>query len=185
MKKIFLVFTCLIFASCAAKQAIPIDFDAGVPTLNNLSRGELNLACDDAKYLVGMFMNYDGIIFEYTAVQIAYPDNAGNYDESKKKLFRLVADEYQNFQERILAPYRNNKDAFAKVLSTVINTDAQNVFSASFINYLGLTNQNGLDNYINATFCGDKKVKEFLSPSDIDNNQMELAIVEKLKKLKK
>lgn len=183
--RFIIIFICLVFVSCSSKQVIPLDFDAGIPTLNNLSRGELNLACDDARYLVGMFMNHDGIIFEYTAVQIAYPSYIKDFKESKKKLFTLVADEYQNFQERILAPYRNNADAYAKVHSTVIDTDAQNVFSASFMNYLGLTDESGLDEYINVTFCGEKRTKKFLSPSDVDNAQLEFAIIEKLKEFKK
>lgn len=186
MKKIFFICVCLITtAGCASKPVLLEDSDAGLPTLNNLSRGELNLACEDARYLEKLFLSHEGVIFEFTAVKIAYPQEIESFDPGRKGLFDLIDTEYKDFQGRILAPYKNNAEAYGKVEATVISVDVGNVFKAAFLNYLGLMDTAKLGEYIRVSFCGNSKTEEFMSPADVGNSQIHSAILAKLKKLKK
>lgn len=185
MRKIYFIFVCLLFTGCASKAVTPLDFEGGLTTLNNLSRGELNLACDDAAFLIKLFDSHDGVIFKYTAMKIAYPNETEKYAGSDKDLYNAVYGEYKNFEERILAPFTNNSEAYRKVAATVINTDIRNVFNASFFRYLGLMDKMMLDEYVKVTFCGGKRSDSFMSPADVDVKLLQEAILRKLKELKK
>lgn len=186
MRKIYFIFVCLLFAGCASKVVAPLDFEGGLTTLNNLSRGELNLACDDAAFLVKLFDSHDGVIFKYTAMKIAYPKEAQEeHTGSDMDLYNAVYGEYNNFEARILAPFTNDREAYGKVAATVVNTDIRNVFSASFIRYLGLMDKTMLDEYVQVAFCGGKRSDNFMSPADVDDKLLQEAILRKLKELKK
>lgn len=185
MRKIVLLFVFLSFIGCASKAVVPLEFEGGLPTLNNLSRGELNLACDDASFLIRLFDSHDGVIFKYTSMKIAYPKTTQEHASSDKDLYNAVNGEYKNFEERILAPFTNNQEAYRKVAATVVNTDIRNVFNASFMRYLGLMDKAMLDEYIHATFCGGKRTNNFMAPSDVNSQLLQEAILKKLKELKK
>lgn len=149
------------------RDAAITDGNFGDATLVLIDGGKYQLSCEDAKSLAGMIsdINKDFADNPELSAEVA-PDNM----TPAMKKFEATMD---IFGKQLETKLGDNKTLMEEVFQG-IGEGVSNVFQVSIMTHLGMIPQEKLDEYINVTYCGVAPAEGYVSPLEMDVENLDI-----------